>query len=313
MTDVSPEMGPAFDDETLVQYLIGGLTADEAEPLDELIVADADFDVRLRAVEDDLVDAYVNGELTGETLARFTSHYLTSPTGRAKVEIAQALRGYRLQDVGVSVSAAPAARRAMAWWTLAAAAVLLLAAGWLAIDNVRLRREASATRERLATLEQRERQLQDDVNRQQSTLATLSQETARAREALAAAGQAPTPAQESPASGVLAFVLLPANRGAGDSPTLTIPANTGIVTMRLQLDGDNYPGYTVVLKNSATDRVIWRSDRLRAASAGGRTMLPVSVPAGVLRPGAYTASVTGLPRRGPAEALDPYPFRVVLQ
>jgi hypothetical protein len=321
MTDVSPETGRALGDETLVQYLIGGLTDDEAEPLDELIVADDAFAVRLRAVEDDLVDAYVHGELTGDTLQRFTAHYLSSPWGRTRVEIAEALRGYRREDTQADRAVTPvtpatsAARRAVAWWwPLAAAAVLLLVAGLLAIDNVRLRRDAATTGERLATLEQRARQLEDAVNRQQSAIAATSQELARARDALAAAaGQARMPEPASAGPRVLAFVLLPANRDAGETPTIAIPANTGAVMLRLQLDGDDYSRYTVAIKDAATDRIVWRSDRLRAVSAGDRKMLPASVPAHVLRPGAYTADVTGIPPRGPSEPLDPYPFRVVLQ
>ncbi len=233
---MSPETGRALDDETLVQYLIGGLTDDEAEPLDELIVADAEFEVRLRAVEDDLVDAYVNGELTGDTLNRFTSHYLSSPAGRARVEIAEALRGYRRDDA----REAPAVRRATAWWPLAAAAALLIGAGLLAFDNVRLRQEATTMRKRQAALEQREKQLEEAVNRQKTEIATTSQELARARDAIAA-GQARTPEQPPTAARVLAFVLLPANRGAGETPTITIPANAGAVLLRLQLDGDDYP------------------------------------------------------------------------
>jgi hypothetical protein len=318
MTDVSPEAGRALDDETLVQYLIGGMTDEDAEPLDELRVADAEFEIRLRAVEHDLVDAYVNGELTGDTLGRFTSHYLSWPAGRAKVEIAQALRGYRHDDARDDRAAAPArrrapaVRRARAWWPLAAAAVLLLVAGLLAIDNVRLRREATAMGERQSALEQRAQQLEEAVSHQQSEIAATSQELARARDALAV-DPARTPEQPSTGPRVLAFVLLPTNRGAGETPTIAIPANAGAVLLRLQLDGDEYSRYTVVLKDAATDRIVWRSGRLRAVSAGDRQMLPVSVPASVLRPGAYTADVAGLPQRGPAESLDRYPFRVVLQ
>jgi len=313
MTDVSPETGRARADETLVQYLIGGLTDDEAEPIDELIVADAEFEIRLRAVEDDLVDAYVNGELAGDTRDRFTAHYLASPAGRARVEIAEALRGYRRDDDRDDRAATPAARRSvLAWWPLAAAAVLLLAVGLLAIDNVRLRREATTMRERQAAREQREQQLEDAIHRQQSAMANASQELARARDALAA-GQARTPEPPSTGARVLAFVLLPANRGAGETPTIAIPANAGAVLLRLQLDGDDHARYTVVLKAAVTDRIVWRSGVLRAVSAGDRKMLPASVPASVLRPGAYVADVAGLPAQGPSESVDPYPFRVVLQ
>jgi hypothetical protein len=55
------------DDEQLVRYLLGLLPDEEAERLDELSIADDELAWRLRAVEDDLVDAYV----TGSFIARF--------------------------------------------------------------------------------------------------------------------------------------------------------------------------------------------------------------------------------------------------
>jgi hypothetical protein len=42
-------------------------------------------------VEDDLVDAYVRGRLSGEMLERFESFYLESPYRRAKVRFADVL------------------------------------------------------------------------------------------------------------------------------------------------------------------------------------------------------------------------------
>jgi hypothetical protein len=312
MTDVSPETGRALDDGALVQYLIGGMSDEDVEMVDELSVADAELEARLRAVEHDLVDAYVNRELTGETLERFKSNYLSSPAGLAKVEIAEALRGYRRDPVGAGRTAAPVAGRAVAWWPLAAAAVLALAAGLLAIDDVRLRRQATDVRERLATLEQRERQLQEAIGRQQSELTATSQELARVRDALAA-GQVRSPEQPSTARPVLEFVLLPANRDAGETPTIAIPADAETVTLRFQLEGEDYARYEAVIKDASTDRILWRSGHLRPVPSGNRQMLPAAVRTNLLPPGAYTAVVAGIPERGPSEPLDHYPFRVVLQ
>ena len=79
------------DDELVVRYLLGALPATETECLDELSITDDAFVLRLRTVEQDLVDAYVKGELSGDTLARFRSRYLASPAQRRKVRFAQAL------------------------------------------------------------------------------------------------------------------------------------------------------------------------------------------------------------------------------
>src|SRR5215813_5519412 len=82
----------AYDDELLTRYLLGELSAEQAEKLDELSVSDDAFVWRLSGVENDLVDSFVRGELHGETLKRFRSFYLSSVLRRQKVEFAVGLR-----------------------------------------------------------------------------------------------------------------------------------------------------------------------------------------------------------------------------
>ena len=77
----------APDDSVLVRYLVGSMPDAEAERLDELSVADDEFALRLSAVEHDLVDAFVNGELSGDVLERFRARYLTSPALRENLSI----------------------------------------------------------------------------------------------------------------------------------------------------------------------------------------------------------------------------------
>jgi len=157
-------MSDAMRDELLVRYLVGTTTDQETETLDEMSIADEAFAVRLRAVEHDLVDAYVNGELAGDLLDSFTAHYLSSPAGLAKVDIARALR--------VHGRSRRTSERTSHKWLLAVAAVLLAAVATLVLDDVRLRRQAAGVRDLEAALEQRSRELQD----------TLAQQQARARE-----------------------------------------------------------------------------------------------------------------------------------
>src|SRR5262245_12113371 len=83
---------PMYNDQTITQYLLGALPATEAERLDELSFTDEDFAATLKAAENDLVDAYVQGELTGDALAQFESYYLASPRRREKVRFAQAFQ-----------------------------------------------------------------------------------------------------------------------------------------------------------------------------------------------------------------------------
>jgi hypothetical protein len=64
---VSVELEP--NDAVLVRYLLGSLPVDEAEPIEEASIVDDDLSARLNAIERDLVDSYVRGELEGPNLA----------------------------------------------------------------------------------------------------------------------------------------------------------------------------------------------------------------------------------------------------
>ena len=85
------ESGP--DDQQLVRYLLRLLPDEEADRLDEMSISDDALAWRLREVENDLVDAYVSGTLTGETVERFESFYLSSERRRQKVKFAGSFLG----------------------------------------------------------------------------------------------------------------------------------------------------------------------------------------------------------------------------
>lgn len=120
-----------IDDELLTRYLLGSLPEEETERLDEMSVTDDEIVWRLRAVENDLVDTYVRGEMPADAVERFKSSYLSWPQNREKVILANALLSFERK--------APGARQRFAvprlqHWAVAAsvAAVALLAYVFLA-------------------------------------------------------------------------------------------------------------------------------------------------------------------------------------
>src|SRR5262245_58458661 len=79
----------SFPDDHLIRYLLGCLPEEEAERVDEESIVDDELAERLRLVEDDLVDAYASGTLTGERHERFESSYLASRRRRKKAAFAK--------------------------------------------------------------------------------------------------------------------------------------------------------------------------------------------------------------------------------
>src|SRR5579885_901266 len=176
------------DTRTLTRYLLGSLPAAEAERLDELSVTDEEVAEALRSVENDLVDAYVHGELDEAARAQFKTHYLASPLRRERVAFAQDFKAYgervsftaraeaanetRAEGAAAATEAKAAPRRkgrdifsalrdfnlsrpAWAWSAAFAALALVIVGGWLIFDNAR-RRQPAQTEARINAPEQQQ-------------------------------------------------------------------------------------------------------------------------------------------------------------
>ena len=308
-------MPSEHDHQVLIQYLIGSLPEAEAERLDELSISDDEFVSRLSAAENDLVDAYVRGELSGESLQQFRARYFSSQRGRDKVAFADALRLREMRDETLQAGAAApgSSARFAAWlfrtvpgpdpaWAWAGVAALtLVAAGYLLFANGRLQQELARAQSDRAALQSRARNLQRRLERERP---------ADAGPAKAAEVGGPNPAKTEPLR-IASLLLAPPTRGIGGVPRLAVPPATDAVALRLQLEADEFPRYRVALKAAASDRVLWRSEKLESVLEGGARVVRVRVPAALLAPRHYSAELTGISPGGAAELLGTYSFAVV--
>src|SRR6266566_4602518 len=89
------------------------------------------------------------------------------------------------------------------------------------------------------------------------------------------------------------FDLLPQTRGTGQIADITVPVGTDYVVLRLELESDDVPEYQVVLKNPATNQIIWRSGKLKAKSRGNNKTISISVRASLLKQRNYTLEASG--------------------
>jgi hypothetical protein len=308
----------APDDQLLVRYLLGSLPEDETERFDELSIADDQFAAHLGAVEHDLVDAYVMGELSGDTLDRFTTHYLSSPARQEKVRFADALLEYQRRAAPAAAPAARVRRFAVPrltpqWGWAVAALVFLSATGYLVVENNRLRHQMIDAGAARAALEVREQELQRQVTEQRSANAETARELAQVRASLAKPRDVEAADQPTGQTVVASFVLLPPRRGAGDILIIAFPAGTEAVTLHADLEADDFPIYRAEVKDSMTGQIVWRGADLRAALRGRSRSLSITLDAGVLKPRTYTVEVIGVPARGAPELVGSYPFRVVVK
>jgi hypothetical protein len=317
--------GLHLDDDQLVRYLLGLLPEDDAERIDELSIADEDVVWRLRAVEDDLVDDYVRGALSGEVLEHFESFYLSSPLRREKVRVARSfLHAADAQAAPVSAARprvpgpALVSRQKPGWWMLAAAAALLLVVGGaLLFQNLRLRQELQEAQSARAAMDRRARDLEQQLAAQRATQANTGNtgNTGNAANAAnpASAATPSGPSGPPPASPVLttvALVLLPQTRAAAPLTPTKLPSGADRVSAELRFESNDYSRYQAALKESATGRIIWRSDVLTARTAGDTPAVSFIVPASLFEARHYVFELTGRNAAERAELIGSYPFLI---
>ncbi|MDQ3668298.1 MAG: hypothetical protein M3410_17335 [Acidobacteriota bacterium] len=336
-----------YNNQTITEYLLGSLPETETERFDELSITNDEFADALKAAERDLVDAYVQGELTGAELERFKFHYLASPLRHEKVDFAQAFqvlaeRNAPAQEAGArlevttkrsketktsgwfsTLSVFTDRRLALQWGFAAMALAFLIAGGWLALENVRLRQQVSQTQTRRDALAQREHELQKELDGQRSTSAKTEQELAQVAEERRRLEDELKKEQERdrldrrqqplrPGEGLTAsFILAPQMRGIEQVPTVSIPAKADYVFMQLELEPNDYPAYRVALVDPSNNQVLWRSSTIKARATGDKKALSVRFRADLLKPQTYLLQVSGAPAIGVSEVVGDYLFRVV--
>src|SRR6185312_11291078 len=308
-----------IEDEQIVRYLLGALSEQETERLDQLSIADDEFAQHLSTVEDDLVDAYANGELTGETLERFEATYSRSSSRRERVRFARAIAALNSPlPVAVATSSVVASGASKqqrhirsSWhllpskfwvpqWGVAAVALLLIvAAGFLLRENLRLRGQMSQAQIERSQLESRIQQLEQ--SKQAAGQAAAQEGHMRLPQGTVAAA----------ATRIFAFSLAPQMRGAGQLTTIHLPPRTAFVAPELNLELDDYRSYRVALKDLTSGEVIWRSNILKPKAKGAFRAVAIQFPASVLKPETYSFELTGLSSNGSSEFVGSYVFRVM--
>jgi len=271
-------------DERLIRYLLGELTEQERAELEQAyFVSDAAFE-ELSTVEDELIEAYVQAELSPADRERFERGFLTTPRRRERVDFTRRLKaeaakrsvaGHQSWWQGF-VPAFPVPRFAFALAIVATIAVAL-GIGWRV-----LRPGPEAT------------------------------EPVQARRTPPPSGSASQPGPQAPLARVAAFVLTPGlTRGTGPAPTLTLPKDTTTVRLKMEHEGEGYAAYRAILK-TAEGRTVQSIAGLKPATPGTATCVAELV-AKVLTSGDYVLTLSGRAPSGVFEDVADYSFRVVKQ
>jgi polyhydroxyalkanoate synthesis regulator phasin len=293
------------------RYLLGDLPQEERVRFEGEYLADAELFEELASTENDLVDSYVRGELTGGEGRRFELEYFRSPQRREKVEFARALNQVSTleQQAGRSslwnkIGSVFSVQHRMPQWALVAAAIVVLASGsWLMLQNQQLR---TGLQQALAG--------QADLRREKDTLRQqIADIEGNPKDQILENQQGSEVSKLNPPMGSEVTLRLTPGiaRGAGDQQkVLFLPPSASSVHLQLILDQDEYKIYEAALLTPEREEVS-RGKALQSRSIRGRAVVSWRFPAHSIRSGDYIVQLTGRTAIGSQENVGSYSFRVL--
>jgi hypothetical protein len=169
----------------------------------------------------------------------------------------------------------------------------------LLLQNVTLRRELRDSARQMAVADQR--------------VTEASQQLGVEQKAAAAAKQALADARAAQPLAVVALMLLPQTRGVTSVPILVVPPGSSSVPLTLALETTGGPSFEVALRDPATNRTIWRSPSLAPQRVRQTPMVPVSLPAALLKAQHYALDLFELRSGSGPEFVSSYAFEVARQ
>lgn len=276
----------AESDEHLVRYLLGELPEAEAEALDERSIIDDAVALRLRALENDLIDRYVRGGPFDAALARFDRIYRTSPHLRDKVRFAKALAALTEPAAAGKITTTPGPRwrPVVSWWAVPVAAslvVLIAAALFLRSES---NRETVAVQSKPAPVAP------------SAPPATGPVEPPRP-ESVDPSRAAPTPSPSSPV--VVTVSISPVLVRSADQPaTISIASRTTIVRLLLRgAAGEQLVRGRAVI-TTVTGEEVWRGPATPLSDSPQQELARVDVPAASLSSDDYIILLFGTDAAG---------------
>lgn len=294
----------------MVQYILGQVSPEERAGFEERYQMDSDLFEELIATENDLIDSYARGELSGAQRVQFESRFLATPQLRERVKLAKSLARNisgpaasqatpsEWRFIGPLSQASPVAR-----WAFTGALLGLLFWGvWMTASNIRMRNELEAMARERDRVAHRQRDLEDQLTELNARLKELqANPTAQEFARLGETGKT-----------MVSLVLAPGLPRSTEHPHV-LPISSGVSSALLLLK--TRPGafltYNISLETPEGKQLLKRED-LKPWPTGDEEMIPLSLPSATLQRGDYIVRLIGH-AAGKSEEVNVYSFRVVVQ
>src|SRR5438552_17421442 len=153
-----------FDDARIRKYLLGDITQEDQEQIEQRLLIDEEFGEKLSMARTEMVDAYVAADLSAKEREKFEKHFLSTPEHVQTVKIARALnrrleersRDYARRDIAASKIQTPYDfRHLKAIISLTAGAILLVTGFvvWKVVKHEGTNNQVREAQERRANFE----------------------------------------------------------------------------------------------------------------------------------------------------------------
>jgi len=314
------------EDLLLKKFLLGDLSQNDQSEIEERLFADPQYFSQFRAAEDELIDEYLYGDLDGSERERFEKYFVTTPERRESLRVAKALQQYIVKNgpsATTELAVEPPPRRSV-WRTIldilglsgnglrfamTALVLLIVPVGvWLVMRSAQ-NQQGPSLRAESANVQPSPAQIaQGNLNENnQNTGVQPPQENRNQGGDTSSRNSRP---QLPPAR--YSFLILPLAqvRGEGGVNQVKLPANAGIVNLKLPLiDEGSYDHYRVELQ-TASDKPFKSWSNIKPASDSSGQIISVEIPAISLKEQKYRLALSGVTSSGELRGIRTYNFQV---
>lgn len=289
------------------RFLLGDLSLEERERIEELAFDNPETFALMQSAEDDLVDDFVNNELSPEEKERFQNYFLAQPGRRQDLRIGRALQQYFARDEQSASNPATNAivakpRFSLLNWlrlhpaTVPLAVLLLVGIGVFPVILTRLNGDPQRQAQNQPTPALTPSSSPVDTPVQASPSPTQTQNV-------------PSPSPQRSVGPIYA-VLVPGGPTRSEGEEVKVPRALTTASFELPIiDNTPYQHFEASLQRSGNTIRRWSNLQPRELQSG--TSLRIDVPAGLLdHRQHYRIIVTGLTADGKNQPVHTYYFQV---
>jgi hypothetical protein len=293
------------NDQRIIRYLLNELPDEDQARFEEAYLADGGLFEQVRAVEEELIEDYVKGNLSGPENLLFERHYLASEQRRARIENARHLVqvcslelpaetatgdgvGSKFSSIYSSIRSSTGlfAKPRLALGFGAAAALLIILGLGLVNEMLRLRDRLAITGGERAALEQRVKEAEQQLAHERDQLDEERKRSIALREELGdVSGRLDRLEQDlarsqTPKNRIVFLALAPGVRDINKPARAVISDETRFVELRVNLERqEKLHPYRVVVKTVDEGREIWGREGIKLQQSISEQYFVVRVPA----------------------------------